>query len=1269
MNSSALGGAGGDSELVGGLTGGSATAGSIDIKLADNATLTLTSDGANFDASALGGTGGVSYAEFGVGGTGGKATAGALRFDLDSGTFDARASLNSTFNLGASGGAGADGRDGYGANGPSYRGEGGGFVDGTSGGTGGDAVGGTFALKSRNGAAAFIQEFTLDLGTRGGNGGKGGKGGRGADGDVGDTGSTGAGMGGRGGNAGDGSVGGSGGNGGFGGNAAGGRFNLISQTGGSISLGNLSVDVSGTAGRAGNGGAGGVGGDGGEGGSGGFGNGGEPGGAGGNGGNGGLGGIGGNGSTSGNAMGGIFSLDADGGSVAVGTLTVAANGYSAPAGVAGSRGVGGNAGSGGFGGYDSSERPPAPDGLPGSAGGVGQAGQAGSTGAATGGMITLRSSTNTGIAGSITAATTRLDALGGLLDGQVFTSAGTQGMIGLSATGVNTVFQLGGLTAYTIDTGDLNSQGSGGAINLTGNGATMDLGTTDLVSLGAINVNLTGSASVRGGTSFTARSGAALTVFHSARPNANDSINAGTITLRAGDKVDAGLARFGAVNLLDIAAANNVTLGSAYVAGGTRSNGANGPVGAEIRVAAGADPLARGLAPHSGNVSIVGTLDASGSVRLTASNDIIVNAGATVATDNRTALTAGGDVRVAAGASLVGGRAPIAESGYGSTFNQNGMITIDAGAPVRAFAVTPGDISSIIIGGTLDARAGAVTLRGAAIDATGSTIASQHLRADISGATNGGSNDLGTLRPGCTESRICLGAITASGTVEIGRIGAPLSLDVKAASLVDRFDVNAVGDIRFGDGTSAFTVRGNSFFNAASTSGNIVLSGPVTLSGGNTFTLAGNMINGLGGNIVAGNDLVLKVPGGVAVTNLDVGGQLRYARADNSLYPAGTVIGDLSVPGQVRLGASNVVLSGIDDLTFGQVVVSNGAAVALTSTGGGISVNSIGNAPFGKPGSITVNAFGAVMLGHAETSGNLSVTGASFTTGLNSIITQGDIDINVQGLANLGNSMAGGHADVTAGAIIFNSLTTGAFTRLVGNTTITGGTVTSGANAVMTAPDGITLTGLNATSSQLFAYNGLVDVSGLIGSNVSVNANSIRLAGAGDFSADDLNASDGSLTLEFGGNIALGSASAGTTMDLTSGGTLQFSQLFIRDDLTVNAASVSGDAVYGNGANMITAPGGITIANLNAGGDSGSFLKRQQRRYRRVRDRLWCGRCDRRECLAAIDAHAAEQYPYRHRGEPHPARTRFHVGNRQCDRFDRRGRRWHGELHDAVGWR
>ncbi|MBA3898444.1 MAG: hypothetical protein H0X36_15210, partial [Sphingomonadaceae bacterium] len=351
---------------------------------------------------------------------------------------------------------------------------------------------------------------------------------------------------------------------------------------------------------------------------------------------------------------------------------------------------------------------------------------------------------------------------------------------------------------------------------------------------------------------------------------------------------------------------------------------------------------------------------------------------------------------------------------------------------------------------------------------------------------------------------------------------------------------------------------------------------------------------------------------------LDAGGALRSAQSDGPNLDYLQVGGTVAVANLFRVGAGNIDIRTDQGITLGQVGVPDGANIDLTSGSGPVSVASVGNAGFGTPFDITVDAAGAATLTHAEAQNNLTVDAASFTTGLDSIIAGGDIVISTTGDSALGNSSAGGLIDVNAGgAIDFASLMSGTSTSLSAGTGIAGGDATSGTGMFLTTAAG------NIAFGRLVAGSGTLLITSpgaLTGTSAQSNLDLILSADAGGIDLGNGTAARNvAYSTSNGGNIAVGATTAGGRVDIRSAGNLTLTTtnangtyvevgygggvrvegtafadvagsaalgtIAARDGIGVNAASVSNGALTSGEDILVVTTGGATLASAIAGDD------------------------------------------------------------------------------------
>jgi hypothetical protein len=267
-----------------------------------------------------------------------------------------------------------------------------------------------------------------------------------------------------------------------------------------------------------------------------------------------------------------------------------------------------------------------------------------------------------------------------------------------------------------------------------------------------------------------------------------------------------------------------------------------------------------------------------------------------------------------------------------------------------------------------------------------------------------------------------------------------------------------------------------------------------------------------------------------------------------------------------------------------------GGTLSLTSTLGGIGVDRLdGN-------DIVMTAAGAASVEHAEATNDFTASGASFRTGLNSIITGGNIVVTSPGAVDLGNSTAGGFVQVDGQSITFNNIDAAAFVALTATGTtlgadgITGGSISAGSNISLDATR-IAIGGTIVGGSSLFAFGS----AGPVAINLATIAGDISVFAAGDLTGT-YNAV-GSIRLNSGANI---NASANATgFESSSSGLPIAASVFADAAGNVTLANSSSAGMFGvnaggsaslNGANvgedlLVRAGTTASLANVTAGDD------------------------------------------------------------------------------------
>lgn len=343
-------------------------------------------------------------------------------------------------------------------------------------------------------------------------------------------------------------------------------------------------------------------------------------------------------------------------------------------------------------------------------------------------------------------------------------------------------------------------------------------------------------------------------------------------------------------------------------------------------------------------------------------------------------------------------------------------------------------------------------------------------------------------------------------------------------------------------------------------------------SGGrvNIDALTTNGVSGLidlgNTNILASGDIAgrveIRTDGRIAFTSLDVEvrGLANPTNNDTDEAPAGIFLGatggtieagsmSLGTDGSIGLyaqGAGRVIVGETAQLragdqidirhdlrganaaptlqTTGDLFIVAGTSISgapgsLLTAGGTLSLT--GEGPAATIGvdrldaaDIVITSSGATSVEHAEAVNDFTAAAGSFRTGLNSIITGGDISITSPGAVDLGNSTAGGFVQVQGQSIAFNAITAGLSVGLSADGTaagaegINGGSIAAGEDINLFA-NSIALTGNVTGAASFFAFG--------TGGAVSVNSADVD-GNISIFSAADLSG-----TYVAGGNIFLNS--------------------------------------------------------------------------------------------------------------------------------------------------
>ncbi|NJS14999.1 MAG: hypothetical protein HC788_10785 [Sphingopyxis sp.] len=287
---------------------------------------------------------------------------------------------------------------------------------------------------------------------------------------------------------------------------------------------------------------------------------------------------------------------------------------------------------------------------------------------------------------------------------------------------------------------------------------------------------------------------------------------------------------------------------------------------------------------------------------------------------------------------------------------------------------------------------------------------------------------------------------------------------------------------------------------------------------------------------------------------------------------------DVAIADRIDAGADIRIAAGTGPLAIGIAragddIVLTGGTMALTD----MRATGTGPDSDGNGADFTITSTANVSIDHAEAASDFRATVAGdFTTGLNSIITGGDIVIAAGDVVNLGNSAAGGLITVTGAQIDFAAVQGAGDVRLTtvagtpsaagppqGNGNITGGTLASGGNAVVISnPAGgnITLTSLQATGhSGLYASS----TTGAIIVGPAAVGQFLEARGASLNFGNVVAGTDVALS-SFNGALAVGDVTAGDDIFLTVHGSNANPNLVTPDPQTGTVSSTQFALTAGN---------------------------------------------------------------------------------------------------------
>ena len=696
--------------------------------------------------------------------------------------------------------------------------------------------------------------------------------------------------------------------------------------------------------------------------------------------------------------------------------------------------------------------------------------------------------------------------------------------ITLGRTGITTLNN-GALTVTQLLTGNAGATISGGAISLTGSGAssfTTTSGALSIDSAAALNLGATNATGITlGRTGITTLNNGALTVTQLLTGNAGATITGGATSISGGaiSLTGSGASSFtttsGALSIDSAAALNlgatnatGITLGRTGIT--TLNNGAltvtqllTGNAGATITggatsISGGAISLTGSGASSFTTTSGALSIDSAAALNLGATNATGITLGRTgITTLNNGALTVVGSTTLSGGLTVTsGGNVAFAKGTDYSTTGTSNDVNLGTG---ELFRLT---------------GASAQTITGFANGSDGRLLTIVNAGTTTATISN---NNAGSL----AANRISTGTgsdlpLPAGASVElVYDAGASLWRVVGSVASAGGAGVNTIGTLdTTGEDTSnnGATINGVTLYlqSASASYPGLVNIGTQTFSGAKTFTnlltgSAGLTITG-GATSISGGAISLTGSGASSFTTTSGALSIDSAAALNLGATNATGItlgrtgittlnnGALTVTQLLTGNAGATITGGATSISGGAISLTGSGASSFTTTSGALSIDSAAALNLGATnatgitlgrtgittlnnGALTVTQLltgnaGATITGGATSisGGAISLTGSgasSFTT------TSGALSIDSAAALNLGATNATG---ITLGRTGITTLNNGALT-VVGSTTLSGGlTVTSGGNVAFAKGTDYSTTGtsndVNLGTGELFRLTG-----------------------------------------------------------------------------------------------------------------------------------------------------------------------------------------------------
>ena len=720
----------------------------------------------------------------------------------------------------------------------------------------------------------------------------------------------------------------------------------------------------------------------------------------------------------------------------------------------------------------------------------------------------------------------------------------------LNVAGLQTITMTAGTFNLADITSSENLSFTGGTLATTGNflmgvGTVLNLGGAAITANGTLTaqvVNLSAGSLAGAGTmtissDFNQTGGSFAPTGSVDLTRSLGNFNIGSLALN-------GIAKLTAVGGFNVNLTGNVSTSNTGLAAGTAAISIN--AAGNLNIASTANLLANGSGGVSltsggsmdlkvndgGNNGSANSISAAGNVSLIAGGGIGRSDGNTVGIAGaNVALTAAGSVGALGGAIT-------ANSGNANVTSTGGAITISslaaAGGSASVSAANALDIGSATAGmGINFSSSGTMTL-GTLSNSAGAIML----------VSSGATSDINLSGNVVNSAGGFTGAQTAFNATAGRNLNISSTTDISTSSgAVNLVAANSI-DLKVNDGGN------NGSSNSISAAGDLAITataGSVVRSDGNTVSLtaanlslsAASGIQALGGSIIASaGNVALNAANSVAFTDIQAAGPGGNVTITSS---AANVLGGTLTAGQnITL---NLNTSGSVNLGLVTAGTSGNGLVSLTNTGKG-AVNLNGSVQTSNAGLAAGSA--AIFL---NTAGNLNLASttnlqANGSGGIN-LTSGGNLDLKV----NDGGNNGSGNSITASGNVQINSA--GTIQRSDGNTVAVSGTAISitsvgaigplgGAITASTGNANVTSTAGQVTITSIAASNGLVGVLALNGLDIGNTT-----AGTG-------------VNLASGGTMTLGPVtnSAGAIVLTTSGAS---SDIVLNGDITNTAGGFAGN--------------------------------------------------------------------------------------------------------------